>query len=186
MLFRSDDEHRQREGDHAQRRFPVPGDPGLRFPFERRAHRLLIPCHRRFRRREIEQRRQLRPVPDMRQNERCPAKILRAHHHCRRAQDTIDPRLVMLSVGNVLDGELVPLVSTEADQPKIREYIPIPRRQQPAPAPQQTLLRERNFHRQLSGKIHLRHLLRLGRRFEERILLEAKYLRRDIARKLPA
>jgi len=68
----------------------------------------------------------------------------------------------MLSVGNVLDGELVPLVSTEADQPKIREDVPIPRRQQPAPAPQQTLPRERNFHRQLSGKIHLRHLLRLG------------------------
>jgi len=53
----------------------------------------------------------------------------------------------MLNVRNVLNGELVPVMPSEPDQPEVREDVPLPRWQDATPAPEQTFPRLRNVHR---------------------------------------
>src|SRR5262245_36457980 len=91
----------------------------------------------------------------------------------------------MLNIRDVLDGELVRLVSSKPDESKVSKDVPIPRWQQTTTAPEQPLPRQRNFHPPLSREVHLRHLFRLRRCLKERIILESKQLRRDIAWELP-
>jgi hypothetical protein len=58
--------------------------------------------------------------------------------------DAIDPRFVMLNVGDVLNGELVAFIPPEADQSKIGQDVPLPWWQQATMAPQQPLPWQRN------------------------------------------
>src|SRR5262249_29923617 len=97
----------------------------------------------------------------------------------------VDPRFAMLNVGDVLDGELVRLMSSKPDESKVGEDVPVPWWQESTMAPEQPLPWQRNFHPSLSREVHLWHLFRLGRCLEERLVLKSKYLRRDVARKLP-
>src|SRR5262249_38100785 len=96
-----------------------------------------------------------------------------------------DPRFAMLNVRDVLDGELVRLVSSKPDEPNVSKDVPIPWWQQTTTAPKQPLPWQRNLHPPLSREVHLRHLFRLRRCLEERIVLEPDYLRRDVAGDLP-
>src|SRR4029079_17861688 len=73
--------------------------------------------------------------------------VRRVHHHRGRTEHAIDPRFVMLNVGDVLDGELVRVPAAAADEPEVGEEVAIPGRQQAAPAPEETFPGERNFHR---------------------------------------